>query len=967
MTSLEKALRDFAQFAARLKGDEKSEAQTFLFHLLAAFGHDPSTLPEGSTFEYRVRFANERTKFADFVWPGRALIEMKSRGVKLSKHYQQSFDYWLNLVPHRPPYVVLCNFDEFWIYDFNTQLNEPVDCIPVADLPARHAALNFLFPRAFQPLFGHNWVEVTREAARDVAQAFNSLVARGEDRVRARRFVLQCVVAMFAEDIGLLPRDIFTRLLDECRRGASSYDLIGGLFRQMNDPNPARAGRYAGVDYFNGGLFATVDPIELTPPEAGPLFAAANENNWGYVQPIIFGTLFEGSLGKEERHALGAHFTYESDIQKIVRPTIVRPWDERIAAARTAAELLALLTELHRYRVLDPACGCGNFLFVAYRVLREIEQRLLLRLFALDKRQFAKVGLASGISLKNFFGLDVNENAVETAKVTLMLARRLAHRDAEKFWEDHADELPGQETHPLEFERDLPLDNLDANIVCADALFTPWPEVEAIIGNPPFLDARRVTMIHGAEYSDRLRAAFPDVPGRADFCVHWFRKAHEVLKPGCRAGLVGTNTVRQNYSRQGGLDYITANNGLIIEAVSTQVWSGESAVHVSIVNWVKLPEIPPEQATVGFWLPERKRLFTQLGDAKNGEWRCEELETIGPALSADTNVTAAVPLKANQQPKPCFEGQQPGHDGFRLGPQARQQMVLKDKNTAEITFPYLNGDELLSGAALRFIIDFGNRAMDQAARYGLAFNHLKREILPKWQANANAEREKSGKESGEHQNRLQTWWLLKRRREQLLAAIQHLPRYIVCASVTKRPIFEFLSSSIRPDSSLTVFAFADDYSFGILQSGLHWAWFKARCSTLKGDFRYTSDTVFDTFPWPQSPTHAQVKAVAEAARALRALRREIMQANGWSLRDLYRTLETPGTNRLRDAQAALDSAVRAAYGMKEKEYPLAFLLRLNLELADKEAQGEKITPPGLPSFTTGGEGLTSQDCIQPLK
>jgi hypothetical protein len=200
MTSLEKGLRDFAQFAAKLKSDEKSEAQTFLFHLLASFGHDPNTLPEGSTFEYRVHFPGERTKFADFVWPGRCLIEMKSRGVKLSKHYQQTFDYWLNLVPHRPPYVVLCNFDEFWIYDFNTQLHEPVDRVPVADLPARHAALNFLFPRAFQPLFGHNWVEVTREAAKDVANAFNSLVFRGEDRVRARRFILQCVVAMFAED-----------------------------------------------------------------------------------------------------------------------------------------------------------------------------------------------------------------------------------------------------------------------------------------------------------------------------------------------------------------------------------------------------------------------------------------------------------------------------------------------------------------------------------------------------------------------------------------------------------------------------------------------------------------------------------------------------------------------------------------------------------------------------------------------
>jgi hypothetical protein len=229
---------------------------------------------------------------------------------------------------------------------------------------------------------------------------------------------------------------------------------------------------------------------------------------------------------------------------------------------------------------------------------------------------------------------------------------------------------------------------------------------------------------------------------------------------------------------------------------------------------------------------------------------------------------------------------------------------------------------------------------------------------------------------------------------------------------------------IHPDSQLTVFAFSDDYSFGILQSAIHWAWFTARCSTLKGDFRYTSDTVFDTFPWPQfepdqflphaaipkglnhsaqgcearatlgnapemtanpngvasppaSPSQKPslpsrpsrdplplIRAVAQAAVSLRALRREIMAANGWSLRQLYRTLETPGANRLRDAHAALDSVVRAAYGMKDSEDTLAFLLGLNLELADLESKGQGITPPGFPAFITDPEDFTTADCIQ---
>ena len=221
-----------------------------------------------------------------------------------------------------------------------------------------------------------------------------------------------------------------------------------------------------------------------------------------------------------------------------------------------------------------------------------------------------------------------------------------------------------------------------------------------------------------------------------------------------------------------------------------------------------------------------------------------------------------------------------------------------------------------------------------------------------------------------------------------LAVMLRKAKYSSRVAATKRPVFEFVSDAVRPNDSLSVFAFADDYSFGILQSGIHWLWFTTKCSTLKGDFRYTSDTVFDTFPWPQfasssrrkealtkkpgtemslvtsAATIEKIRAVAEAARALRNLRREIMDANGWSLRELYKSLETPGENRLRTAHAALDAAVRAAYGMKPDEDILAFLLKLNLELADKEAKGEAIMPSGLPAFVPEPESFVSRDCVR---
>jgi hypothetical protein len=967
MTSQEQGFHDFAAFAAKLKGDEKSEAQTFLFHLLEAFNHDANTLPEDSTFEYRVRFPGERTKFADFVWPGRVLIEMKSRGEKLSRHYQQTFDYWLNLVPHRPPYVVLCNFDEFWIYDFNTQLHEPLDRFKLSELPARHAALNFLYPRKSVPIFGNNWVEVTREAAKDVANVFNSLVARGESRESARRFVLQSVVAMFAEDIGLLPENMFTSLLDECRKAenptATSYDLIGNLFKQMNDPKPARGGRYAGVDYFNGGLFAKVEPLELQPAAIGLLFEAAKEN-WSKVQPVIFGTIFEGSLHIKDRHTYGAHFTYEADIQKIVRPTIVRPWEERIAAANNVSELLELLRQLRVFRVLDPACGSGNFLFVAYRALRELEQNLLVKLFMQDKRQFEKVGTASGISPKQFFGLDVNDNAVETAKVTLMLARRLASHSAHEFWDAHADVLPGGDTHSLQFEKDLPLDNLDANIVCADALFTPWPEADAIIGNPPYQSKNKMQKEFGPAYARKVRKQFKDVPGRADFCVYWFRKAHDQLKHGQRAGLVGTNTIRQNYSRMGGLDYIVQNGGTITEAVSSQVWSGEAVVNVSLVNWIK-GELSGE-----------KILFEQLGDNRDSPWNQWKLPRINSALSPKLDVSSARRLVTNSSSPLCKQGQTPGHKGFLLDANTATRILKKDARNRQVLWPYLIGKTDLLGLAnpqpTRWVIDFHPRDVLAAGGFAELFTILREKVLKSRQEHAQDEQNRNKElendntdESGNkhHEQFLDRWWLLSWPRPELIKTILKLPRYIVCVRVTKRPIFEFVSSKIRPSDALTVFPTSDDYSFGVLQSGIHWAWFNARCSSLKRDPRYTSDTVFDTFPWPQSSTLINIRAVADAALALRKLRHEIMQANDWSLRELYKTLETPGENRLRTAHAALDTAVRAAYGMKASEDILAFLLKLNLELADKEAKSEAITPPGLPAFVPKPADFVSKDCV----
>lgn len=944
MSDLPESLSSFVTYVqTHLTGDEKGEAADFLDHLFRALGH-AGIKEAGATRETRVAKKGRDSKgknYIDLLWPERVLIEMKSRGKKLERHYDQIFDYWTHIVPHRPPYVILCNFDELWIYDFNQQLFDPVDKIALADLPQRASALAFLLPKAGKPLFNNNRVEVTRKAAAKLAELFNSLRQRGEEQVRAQRFVLQILVTLVSEDMHLLPDYLFTKLVNECRdTGANGYDLLGGLFRQMNTETPARGGRFQGVPYFNGGLFAEIDPIELTAAEIATLAAAA-DFDWSMVKPEIFGTLFQSSMDADERHAFGAHFTSEFDIRKVVGPTIVRPWREKMDAAwDKVGKLKEVLRDLRLYRVLDPACGSGNFLYVAYRELKRLEREILLRLSEISKGE----PLETAVSIHQFHGIDIQPFAVELAKVTLMLAKEQEVKEAAKLMDS---------VGLLVLEKPLPLDNLDKNILCADALFTEWPKADAIIGNPPYLGAKLLKPEYGPDYVKRVRKAYAAVPGMADFCVYWFRKAHDELAKGGRAGLVGTQNIRSNASRIGSLDYIT-KSGTITDAVSAQVWSGEAAVHVSIVNWIKGDE------------KGMKLLSIQRGDSVDSPWESFELEHINSSLSNEFDVTGATRLASNIDPQVCFSGQVAGHKGFMLSPEEAAAMIASEPTCRDVIHPCLIGRDMLqvNGTPSEFIIDFQTRDVFESGRYALPFARVKSLVLPTREEKAEQGKGADGEARSHHKQFLKYWWRHSFDRPELIGLLATMPRYIVCSDTTKRPVFEFISQSIRPDHKLRVFAFCDDYSFGILQSELHWRWFIAKCSKLKGDFNYTSTTVFDTFPWPQTPTRKQIEAVAKEAVALRQLRREVMAKMNWSLRDIYRTLEEPGSNPLRDAQAKLDTAVRAAYAMPKDADILAFLLQLNQSCAAKEAAKEPITPPGLPLPLEEHTEFITEDCIQ---
>jgi hypothetical protein len=799
--------------------------------------------------------------------------------------------------------------------------------------------------------------DVTRAAADLLARCFQAQIARGVPRDAARGFLLRAAARVIAGDAGAHAQagaaadcgavGADTAEFEASRAAFDAAAQVGDAASRAAFGAGARVGDGASRAAFGAGAWVEADTarcgslwsvfgagawveadaarcgslwsvfgagarVEADAAERG-LLAAVDElvRGGSRVAPELLGALYETSLRAGERRAGGVHFTPPAEVARVVGPTIVAPWSALLAAARTDAELRALHARLLRFRVLDPACGAGNFLLVALRELRRLETRLL-----------AGIGgerPPAGVSAAQLHGMDVDPIAVAVARWSLAV---VDGRGA---------------TGELRV--------MDA-IVDADGGVPAWPRVDVIVGNPPFLDARKLTTTLGRAYARALRGAYPGVPGRADYCVYWLRRAHDALPAWStedpvagRAGLVATKTIRENHARVGGLDHVVAAGGVIVEAVASQSWPGAASVDVAIVNWLKGDYRGP-----------------RVLQSADGERR--EVEQITSALTAGADVSAARPLAAVTRTKRCFEGQQPGHRGFRVDAATREALARADPRIDEVVFPYMIGEALLSGrhaAAPEFVIDFAARSLAEAAEHPGALAVVRRAVLPDWRANARREAADGG--AGEHGRRVKQWWQLKRRRPELLAAIAGLPRYVVCVRHTLRPIVALLAGAIRPDSALTVFAFADDYSFGVLQSNIHWRWFAARCSSIGRRFRYTSETVFDAFPWPQRATQADVRAVAAAARAVRAVRAAHAGAGG--LRALYRGLDgAPGRHPLRDAHAALDAAVMAAYGFADGEDVVAALLELGREVGDAaDAVG-----PGLPPGVDPA-GLVSADCV----
>ena len=777
---------------------------------------------------------------------------------------------------------------------------------------------------------GESRQALTERAAETFASLAQSLRERGHDPQAVAHFVNRLVFCMFAEDVGLLADNIFTRMLEHAHKRPEDFAALArDLFGAM-----ATGGRigFEAVAWFNGGLFDDDTALPLDKTEIDTTLKASSLD-WSEIDPSILGTLFERGLDPDKRSQLGAHYTDRDKIMRIIEPVVIRPWLaewetakaeiaaglERADAAksrpartrqhRQAEHLLrSFLERLRDFTVLDPACGSGNFLYLALHALKDLEHRMQLEGEALGlQRSFPAVGPA------NVKGIEINAYAAELARVSVWIG-----------------EIQWMRRNGFHESRDPILKPLDT-IECRDAILTPddtesdWPEADVVIGNPPFLGGKLLITHLGEDYVSRMFKTYVGrVPAEADLVCYWFEKAGRQIASGKaqRAGLVATNSIRGGANRRA-LQAAT-DNRRIFEAWSDEPWVIDgAAVRVSLVCF--------SRAGVG------SVAGTRLDDESVDEIYADLTARRGGA-GVDLTSVHRLPENAGV----AFMGDTKGGAFDVAGDQAREWLRLpanpNGRTNADVLKPWVNGMDLTRRPAGKWIVDFGlDMSVGDAALYEEPFRWVKERVYPMRQAN----RREAYREY---------WWRHVEPRQGMWAALDGLSRYIATPTVAKHRLFVWCDVRICPDHALIVIA-RDDTTFGILHSRFHEIW-SLRLGTWLGkgnDPRYTPTTTFETFPFPRGLTpdipvadyadDPRSVVVALEAQRLVALRDRWLNPPEWvewvdepvpgypkrpvprdedaakalkkrTLTNLYNARP----QWLADAHEALDAAVAAAYG-----------------------------------------------------
>ncbi len=923
---------------------------------------------ERFTFDKPVSKVYGGKGFADVWFRDHFAWEYKGKHKDLKAAYKQLNDYREDL--GNPPLLVVCDLDRFEVHTNFTATAKRVYAFNLDDLLRNEVTATCPLPPldVLRALFGdYSVLRPERTDARvtqEAAKVFARLAERLEIEKRAHtaapihtkeeiaHFLMRLLFCLFADSIGLLPDHIFRSLVqsDDRFRPKKFLRKLRDLFEAMSAED-STFGIHS-IKYFNGGLFDSDSVIDLDVADLGILYEVSKNYNWAHIAPEIFGTLFERSLNKERRSLIGAHYTSAEDILLLIEPVLMQPLQRRWAKVRDSvlvaleAEkagsesgsgsqprlrttereserlLSAWIDELTAVKVLDPACGSGNFLYLALRRMLDLWNEAHDFAVAHDLRLAANYAIDHMVSPTQLYGIEVEFYAHELASIVVWIGY-LQWKHEHVFTEDR---------EPI-LQKLRNIEHGDA-ILRYDAEGKPyepeWPNSDYIVGNPPFLGGKSLRRELGDHYVDDLFQIYAQrVRAESDLVVYWFEKARFALasRNASRVGLLSTQAIRQGANR----NVLTriCESGSIFMAWSDRPWLlNGAAVRISMVGF--------DEGT------ER----TIRLDGQN-------VARIFPNLTAGLDLTGIRRLRENDDL--AFQG--PVKVGaFEIDRELADEMLravnVNGRPNTDVIKPWFNGGDITERYKGRFIIDFGKLGIALAAQYEAPFEYLKANVYPSRAKNRDRQRRES-------------WWLLGRSGGNLKEAASSLCRVIGTSRVSKHRFFVWLPPEAVPDTRVVAIARDDDYFFGVLGSKPHVVWARMT-SSRHGDGNeggrptYNPSVCFDTYPFPWSPgsepaedAHPRVKAIAEAARDLVRLREAWLNPPGLREADLKeRTLTNLYNQRpawLENAHWSLDKAVFAAYGWVEdpgelaEQEILARLLALNHERAAAQPPNAKKT------------------------
>jgi SAM-dependent methyltransferase len=830
---------------------------------------------------------------------------------------------------------------------------------------------------------------VTREIAELLALLSKSLEKRGYDAGTVATFLMRCLFTMFAEDVGLLRKDAFKDLLEQHQGRAEELHLaLPHLWKAMNDGGYSPTLGHT-ILRFNGGLFKDGTSIPLGEQDLNWLILAA-KREWKDVEPAIFGTLLERALNDRERHKLGAHYTPRAYVERLIVPTIIEPLTEDWRSIQTeAADLLnreereraltvvrAFHAKLCNTRVLDPACGTGNFLYVALELMKRLEGEVLELLADLGDDQYLLEIGGHTVDPHQFLGLEINPRAVAIAELVLWIGylqwhfrtrgkvmpeqpvlrafANIRQQDA-VLKSDRQEVLRDKDGNPMSrwdgitkklhpitgMEIPDPTAKIDL-VNYVNSAPADWPDAEFVVGNPPFIGNKRMIATLGEGYAKALRAAYPRVAETADFVMYWWAKAADLARANAlrRFGFVTTNSITMPFNRAVIERSFRESPPLsLCYAIPDHPWSlDEDAAAVRIAMTVGQHGRQLGVLQTCHPVPGSKTYEEELGNPVIGY--IDAMLRVGPSL------LSAVPLRSNSELS--YMGIIPVGLGFCLEPSEMAALGISEKRLPPVIKPYLSGRDLAQKSRSMFIIDFFGLSFETIQeRYPVLLQRVLETVKPL-------------RDTANRKNHRENWWIFGEARPGMRAALKGLTRYIGTPETSKHRWFVFMDEVVLPDQKIRVVASDDAFVLGVLSSRIHLCWALATGGTLEDRPVYNTTLCFDPFPFPKPPKHLRAK-ISNLAERLDTFRKGRLGANkALTMTGLYNVVEKLKAGKavgekdaaiyeaglvsvLRQIHEELDAAVFEAYGWDQNlgdEQILGALVALNQSQALEERRGE---------------------------